>query len=740
MHWHKTVGLTALVALGVVTSGCGSDAAAPSVAADPELPDIGKAGNDAPVALPEVEIPDEGQGDAELVEGGFGWPCTENLDCLSEWCVEGPDGNVCTKTCIDDCPGGFVCKGIANQGSDLTYICVAPWARLCWPCEVDSDCANAFTDPGARCVTSDAGGFCGTACGSTGFCPEGYACEDVPLGDDKTGQCSPISGECTCSPLATELQLQTSCQNVSANGAAVCKGVRKCTAEGLTKCDAAFPALEVCDFKDNDCDGVTDGPTSSDCVTWFPDTDGDQFGIGAGECLCEDPGPGFGPYGGDCNDLNANVNPDNPEICNFADDDCNGETDEGGALGCENWYPDVDLDGYGADAEAACICTSPSPDWIGKGGDCDDGVKEISPAAEEICDGVDNDCNGETDEENAAGCTVYYLDGDGDGFGQNESLKCLCAATDEYKTENGGDCNDLNDQVHPLAVEVCNGQDDNCDTVADEDGAVGCGILFKDVDEDGFGKLDDTKCFCGPQYPYTADNGDDCNDEAAAAKPGGVEICDGLDNDCNSIVDDAPPEADCIDYYADNDNDGFGGGTPSCQCAPDNVYKTQNAGDCNDMDPTAYPGAQETCAPADENCNTVANEPGALGCATFFKDLDQDGWGLGESLCVCADDPVYNASKDGDCYDDNDLVWPGQSGWFTKDRGDGSFDYDCSNSTEMKYTKTGGGCGGWPGCSTKKGWDNLLPNCGQQASWVNDCDTKLTSCKKESNALTQECH
>ena len=681
---------------------------------------------------------DHGEPDVPLVEGGFGWPCNANDACTSEWCVESAEGQVCTKTCIDSCPTGWECKPIANVGQDVTYICVDPFARLCWPCAADPDCQSPTAAPGARCVnTGDAGSFCATDC-SDQSCPPGHSCTGVALdGGTEVQVCAPDSGDCACSGLATSLKLSTVCGWTNESG--VCAGTRTCEASGLSACDAAEPAVEVCDGEDNDCDGAVDGPSSADCVTWFGDTDGDGYGIGVGECLCESPGDGFSTDGGDCNDLDTGVSPGVDEICNFVDDDCDSDVDEDGALGCTSYFPDEDGDGFGGVALEQCTCGVPVDGYILKGGDCDDTTVEIGPGAKEVCDGVDNDCDGDTDEENAKGCTVYYLDKDGDGYGQTVQLKCLCEPDEAYSTPKGGDCNDTDDAVHPLAVEICNDLDDDCDGEADQDGTVGCGVFYKDGDEDTFGDPDDAKCFCTPKYPYTVQNAEDCDDGSALAIPGGTEVCDGIDNDCDGGIDNGVL-AGCTEYYFDGDEDGFGTGSAECLCAPDGLLKATVGGDCNDADPTAYPGGQETCAPADENCNGQVNESGALGCTVFHKDEDNDGWGVDENKCTCGDVAPYTASKAGDCYDANSQVFPGQTGWYSAHRGDGSFDYNCDGDSTRKDLNLGK-CGGAPGCSTTKGWrSGSIPNCGITAQWVHDCDSKVFSCDKESDALTQQCH
>lgn len=679
--------------------------------------------------------------DIAIAEGEFGWPCTSGDDCLSGLCVEGPEGQVCTETCVESCADGWVCKPLANAGQDIIVVCVYPDARLCWPCGGDSDCRSATTDPGAHCIDhGDEGSFCGVACGTNEYCLDGYSCAEVTsTGGQVVKQCVPDSGQCGCTPYATELALQTTCSVTNEFGS--CGGIRRCEAGGLTGCNADVPALEVCDGVDNDCDGLSDGPTSTDCVTYFSDADNDKYGIGFGECMCWDPGAGFSEQGGDCNDVNGGINPGVQEVCNFADDDCDGSTDEEGALGCTSYFPDADLDGYGGILGESCTCGAPGNDFILVGGDCDDTTKKVSPDAKEICDGIDNDCDGLTDEQNAKGCSVYYVDTDGDGYGKNGQFKCLCAPEGEFTSDKGGDCKDGDADVHPFAVEICNQLDDDCDGVADQDGTPGCIVLFKDADEDGFGVDGDSKCFCQPQVPYTASMGGDCDDESKKALPGGIEVCDNLDNDCNGQTDEAWGTTDCQNYWVDKDKDTFGAGEPECLCVPSATHVATNGADCNDNDPTAYPGAQETCAPADENCNGQVNEPGAFGCINFHKDEDQDGYGIAESLCVCGDTPPYTASQAGDCYDKSNKAYPGQPAWFKVHRGDGKFDYDCDGSATRRWTQSGGHCDDLLGfCSaTQVGFKGGIPACGASGSWLYGCDSGFFDCDDETETRVQEC-
>jgi hypothetical protein len=157
------------------------------------------------------------------------------------------------------------------------------------------------------------------------------------------------------------------------------------------------------------------------------------------------------------------------ERCNGIDDDGDGSVDEGDALDAPTWYTDVDGDGWGDDASATVGCTRPAG-AVGLGGDCDDTDPAVHPMAAEQCDGVDQDCDGELDED-PIHATVYYLDADGDGHGQIDSddwRECapsrkLCQPMDGWALT-PDDCDDDDETVHPEAEEVCgDGVDQDCD-------------------------------------------------------------------------------------------------------------------------------------------------------------------------------------------------------------------------------------------------------------------------------------
>jgi len=137
------------------------------------------------------------------------------------------------------------------------------------------------------------------------------------------------------------------------------------------------------------------------------------------------------------------------------------------------WYPDLDTDGYGAAMGAVVACAAP-PLHRRRAGDCDDGDPRIHPGADELCNGVDDDCDGGVDEDYPQERSTWYLDEDGDGWGRDGDQLRSCDQPGGYSAE-PGDCDDRDGRVHPAAREPCNERDDDCDGQVDEGCPDSCG-------------------------------------------------------------------------------------------------------------------------------------------------------------------------------------------------------------------------------------------------------------------------
>ena len=238
--------------------------------------------------------------------------------------------------------------------------------------------------------------------------------------------------------------------------------------------------------------------------------------------------------------------------------------------------------------------------------DCNDHNVTIYAGAPELCDGLDNNCNGLVDDNIIT--TTYYLDQDGDGYG-NSAVSvdtCLTAVPAGYAT-NGLDCADQNASFYPGAAELCDGLDNNCNGVADD--ATVTFTYYADNDGDGYGNNDLTLDTCATAAPVGyVGNALDCNDADAAASPAALEICDGLDNNCNGLIDEEVP---VFTYYLDSDGDGFGTSNSVQQNCVDLLpfgYVVNNL-DCNDTNPAISPNAVETADSLDNNCNGLIDEP-----------------------------------------------------------------------------------------------------------------------------------
>ncbi len=413
-------------------------------------------------------------------------------------------------------------------------------------------------------------------------------------------------------------------------------------ATGGTDCDdtdvAISPgATEVCDSVDNDCDlDIDDDDTSRVGRRYGPDLDGDGWAQdGAHQTACStdpiqeilDIADGDSSVTGDdwivipveqysstgaftnadCDDDNDDVYPMATETCNGIDDDCEGGIDE--ALTTYTWYADSDVDTYGNASVSTSSCSAPSG-YVSDSTDCNDASASVHPGASETCNSVDDDCDGSIDE---GVTTTYYADADGDTYGNLLVTAAACSAPSGYVSHDS-DCDDTDAAINPLAVEVCDLVDNDCDFVVD-DGVMS--TFYVDSDGDTYGSTaSGAATGCSAPAGYVASS-TDCNDSDAAISPGATEVCDSVDNDCDSSTD----EGVLTTWYRDGDSDGYGGSTSFASCtAPASFVATST--DCLDTNGAVHPGATEVAGNSlDDDCDGTIDNTTCVSTIEIINDM-----------------------------------------------------------------------------------------------------------------------
>ncbi|MAA79990.1 MAG: hypothetical protein CL916_12115, partial [Deltaproteobacteria bacterium] len=410
-----------------------------------------------------------------------------------------------------------------------------------------------------------------------------------------------------------------------------------------------FPfTIEVCDEIDNDCDGVID-EAGSGISLWYVDADGDGYGnLFDAINACTKP-EGYVSNSDDCDDEDGSQYPSAAETCNDEDDNCNGEIDEN-PVQAFVYYQDADNDGFGLASVVQSACSQPLG-YIANDGDCDDSNPSISPSAPEICNEIDDDCDGVIDD-NAIGMVTLYADADADGYGDSNQSLLSCSVNVVGYVVNNLDCNDAETTQSPLGTEVCNNQDDNCNGTIDE-GSSDASTWFLDNDGDGYGDFAIWEFGCEAPSGYVSTAGD-CDDTDPSYSPATLETCDGTDENCNGFVDEGVPT---YQWYYDDDGDGYGDPFSVLESCTQVTGMTADNSDCDDSNWDINPGMDELCNDGiDNNCDGYLDDESSVDAFIGYLDTDGDGYGGGTILSSC-DDIYY--STDEDCDDEDADVFPG---------------------------------------------------------------------------------
>ena len=558
-------------------------------------------------------------------------PCQTNSDCMTngvdtgQACLDyGGAGFFCGSPCKEsaDCPDGYECMEMSDAAGGLVVQCGLAQGQC--------TCSKLAADEGAwtQCYVENDFGKCTgqRGCDATGLtdCTAAFPEEEVCDGADNN-----------CNGQVDEDTSGAQCLVPSPFGN--CPGMETC-ADGQLVCEGEEAKPEACDGTDNDCDGEidegfpdTDNDGTADCLE--NDKDGDGVVDGQDNCPGDfNPGQSdtdvdnFGdacdqdddndqtPDSEDCAPKDVEIHPGAEEVCDGKDNDCNLIVDEG--------FADADQDGW-----KNCVDDDDDNDGFDDAGDCSPTDAAVFPGAPEQCDGKDNDCDFDVDEgypDSDGDGTPDCLDDDQDGDGIPDATD-NCPAVENPAQEDldqdllGDACDpDADGDSIPDAGDNCTGLKNTLQVDTDSDG-IGDEC---DGDKDGDGVLNDLdNCPLVPNLDQSdsdldltgdaceddkdgdgAPDGQDCAPLNPDVFPGAPEECDGVDNDCNYVVDEGYPDLDadglknCIDLDDDDDGD------------PDDS-------DCAPLNKQIHAGALELCDGLDNDCDKLADEElGALAC------------------------------------------------------------------------------------------------------------------------------
>ena len=486
--------------------------------------------------------------------GAPGCVCSTNGDCDNSICLDTPEGKRCAATCVDVCDKGYTCQNVG--ATDVVFVCVPDFLTLCSPCTTTKDCSDKGS--ASLCLDyGDAGSFCGGPCKADADCPQGgYTCDEVLNPETKklTKQCklAQVDGKqpvCGCSVWAKAAAFKTGCKVNNALG--TCSGERQCVTSGMGPCNAKTPAEESCNGIDDDCNGVTDILGASKTCSksaWLP--------IGSQKACAANS---------DCTEVGESCNP-GKSLCQKLIGTCSGVASCSGG---------------------AEVCTA---------------VK--TPKAE-ACNGEDDDCDGDADEDFAwtnpltlAAVPVGGVCGLGPCGGGNVACESQLTAICTTETKKKSD--------------ACNGEDDDCDGITDDGACDDGSACTADV-------CDASAKSCSNDGKVDCDDKNPCTSESCNAKDGGCVFvavkgsCD--DGDACTVGDSCEPNGKAV-----------------AKCAPGATAKV-----CDDAN---------LCT--DDSCDPK------LGCVQLPNAVTQvcydgDKATVNVGLCVAGVKACNNGKLDGTC-------------------------------------------------------------------------------------------
>ncbi|MDQ3033861.1 MAG: MopE-related protein, partial [Myxococcota bacterium] len=536
----------------------------------------------------------------------------------------------------DECTDGVFCNGAercapGTAGANALG-CVASSA----PCIEGQRC----DEPEARCVTICATAEDADGDGSLAIDCGGDDCDDSDPGVSPLAIeiCDEMHVDEDCDPTTTGARdrdgdgfADDSCCNDRGDGVLAC-------GEDCNDLERSVGPVssEVCDGFDNDCDGAIDERVE---VRGFVDADGDLHGDPASPIFACPGDARFSAVDDDCDDTSAQRHGSQGEACNGLDDDCDGTVDE--ATASLTWYRDGDGDGFGDPMATTSACAPPAGHVL-IGLDCDDGDATVHPAAAELCNARDDDCNGRADFRVARG---DYEDDDHDG---RPDVEC---AEDPVLA----DCDDRNPDVRPGAPEILDGVDNDCDAIADD--VCRMTSWYVDDDGDGYGSgSGEPMRSCEPIGGRAPRDGD-CDDTDGARNPAQRETCNGIDDDCDGTTDESSNGLCFLEHAIGECSmgscaiDECGRGWRDCNATvPDGceisiATDAANCGACG----TACPGGTRALAACTVGRCTLACEDGYGDCNGLTSDgcesdIYSDIFHCGTCGRVCSNRP--NATRD----------------------------------------------------------------------------------------------